>query len=72
MRRLLLLAMALALCALGITGAQAQSYPSRTITLIVPFPPGGSTDTVARIMADGMQPTQEWSARDAATTLEVV
>ncbi len=35
---------------------QAQTYPSRTITLIVPFPPGGSTDTVARIMAEKMQP----------------
>src|SRR5262245_40546609 len=40
----------------GIAGAQAQSYPSRTITIIVPFPPGGSTDTIARIMAEGMQP----------------
>ena len=56
MRRLLLLAIALASCSLGMPGAQAQSYPSRTITIIVPFPPGGSTDTVARIMAEGMQP----------------
>src|SRR5215510_8688353 len=55
MRRLLLLAMALASCVAGIERAEAQSYPSRTITLIVPFPPGGSTDTVARIMAEKMQ-----------------
>src|SRR5262245_29520034 len=55
MRRLLL-AVALTTCALGVGGAHAQSYPSRTITIIVPFPPGGSTDTVARIMAEGMQP----------------
>ena len=55
MRRLLL-AVVLAACALGVGGAHAQSYPSRTITIIVPFPPGGSTDTVARIMAEGMQP----------------
>jgi tripartite-type tricarboxylate transporter receptor subunit TctC len=40
----------------GISGVAAQSYPSRAITIIVPFPPGGSTDTVARIMAQGMQP----------------
>jgi tripartite-type tricarboxylate transporter receptor subunit TctC len=32
----------------------AQAYPSRPITLIVPFPPGGSTDVAARIVADYM------------------
>jgi len=32
----------------------AQDYPTRTITMIVPFPPGGPSDVVARIMADGM------------------
>jgi tripartite-type tricarboxylate transporter receptor subunit TctC len=36
--------------------ASAQSFPSRPITLIVPFPPGGSTDTTARIMAEAMRP----------------
>ena len=34
--------------------AYADSYPSRPITLIVPFPPGGSTDVAARIIADKM------------------
>ena len=48
-------AIALALLA-GVAGAQAQSYPSRQITLIVPFPPGGSTDVAARIMAENMRP----------------
>src|SRR5579871_2124737 len=33
----------------------AQTWPSRQITLIVPFPPGGSTDVVARIMAEHMR-----------------
>jgi tripartite-type tricarboxylate transporter receptor subunit TctC len=37
--------------------ARAQAYPTRTITLIVPFPPGGSTDVAARIVADHMSRT---------------
>src|SRR5580700_6791691 len=32
----------------------AQEFPTRPITLIVPFPPGGSTDVAGRIMADRM------------------
>jgi tripartite-type tricarboxylate transporter receptor subunit TctC len=40
----------------GIAAAQAQTYPSRQVTLVVPFPPGGSTDVAARIMADRMRP----------------
>jgi tripartite-type tricarboxylate transporter receptor subunit TctC len=36
------------------TAARADSYPSRTITMIVPYPPGGPSDVVARIVADGM------------------
>jgi putative tricarboxylic transport membrane protein len=35
----------------------AQAYPARPITLIVPFPPGGTTDVVARIVADHMART---------------
>jgi tripartite-type tricarboxylate transporter receptor subunit TctC len=37
--------------------AGAQAYPARTITLIVPFPPGGSTDVGARVVADHMSRT---------------
>jgi tripartite-type tricarboxylate transporter receptor subunit TctC len=54
MRRLIL-GIAGALLA-GTVAANAQGFPSRPITLIVPFPPGGSTDTAARILADRMKP----------------
>src|SRR3954463_1447502 len=54
MRRLVIAAAA-AFCA-TIAVAQTQTYPSRQITLIVPFPPGGSTDVAARIMAEKMRP----------------
>jgi tripartite-type tricarboxylate transporter receptor subunit TctC len=36
--------------------AGAQGFPSRPVTLIVPFPPGGSTDTAARIIGERMRP----------------
>ncbi len=35
----------------GPASAQSDSFPSRPITIIVPFPPGGSSDVVTRIVA---------------------
>jgi tripartite-type tricarboxylate transporter receptor subunit TctC len=40
-----------ALAAVGAGSAAAQTYPSRPITIIAPFPPGGPSDAVARILA---------------------
>ncbi len=42
------------LVALAGTIAQAQTYPDRPIRLVVPYPPGASTDILARQMAEGM------------------
>jgi len=54
MKRLLIAALGVALSASAI---QAQDYPSRPITLVVPLGVGGSTDVIARIMADGLRNT---------------
>jgi tripartite-type tricarboxylate transporter receptor subunit TctC len=51
--RMLVRAVALVAVLTGLAGAApAQTYPTRTITLIVPYPPGGGVDALARIVAD--------------------
>ena len=50
---LTLIALLLAAVACGADqAALAQTYPARTITLVVPFPPGGGVDALARIVAE--------------------
>ena len=47
----------LAACAASaaVDPGHSQAFPSRTITLVVPFPAGGPTDTIGRIVAEGLQ-----------------
>jgi tripartite-type tricarboxylate transporter receptor subunit TctC len=53
----LLFAAALAAVLGGVVSASAQVYPSRPITIIVPLPPGGAVDALARILAEHMRVT---------------
>jgi tripartite-type tricarboxylate transporter receptor subunit TctC len=52
------LALALAMGTLVAAPAFAQGYPNRLVTLVVPFPPGGGTDTGGRIIAE--QLSKRW------------
>ena len=54
--RKLMVAVALAVLA-GLAGAQAQTFPSRPITLVLALPAGGAVDALARIMVEHMRGT---------------
>ncbi len=49
--------LAAGLVAFAMTPATAQNYPTRPVTIIVPFAAGGPTDVVARIVGDHMSKT---------------
>jgi tripartite-type tricarboxylate transporter receptor subunit TctC len=53
-RKILPLAFAVAMTIVGSSFATAQTYPSRPITIIVPFPAGGPTDVLPRIIGERM------------------
>ena len=55
----MLCAFALVLCAFGVANiAVAQSYPNKSIRIIVPYPPGGATDVMARLI--GQKLNESW------------
>ena len=57
MKRTVSLALAAAFLALAPALSFAQTYPSRTVTVVVPFPAGGSVDGVARILVQKLNET---------------
>jgi tripartite-type tricarboxylate transporter receptor subunit TctC len=54
LRKLLKSVCVIASTAFALSAAQAQSYPARPITMVVPFPAGSATDTVARVIGTKM------------------
>ena len=55
MRKCLTVVIATLVCLTSAGMAAAQNYPTRQITMIVPFPAGGATDTLARFLAEKMR-----------------
>ena len=55
-QRRVLLALTGAACALGTGFVQAQEYPDKTVSLVVPYAAGGPTDAMARTLATSIKP----------------
>src|SRR5258708_35847393 len=55
MKKLLLLTATLVLVLLTTSAAEAQTWPTRNVRIIVPFAPGSTPDSIGRILADRMQ-----------------
>ena len=60
-RRRLLLALTTCCLATVTTGALAQSWPAKPIRLVVPFPPGGGTDIIARETSQRVAASTGWT-----------
>jgi|tagenome__1003787_1003787.scaffolds.fasta_scaffold20449147_2 tripartite-type tricarboxylate transporter receptor subunit TctC len=66
MPRIILIFLCLAVPTLALAETSgAESYPNRAVRIVVPFPPGGTSDTYTRILAEKLQPALEtpvWAA----------
>jgi tripartite-type tricarboxylate transporter receptor subunit TctC len=56
MRKLVTVLIVAAATVAATSAAIAQTYPSRPVTVIVPFPAGGATDALARFLGEHMRP----------------
>jgi len=59
MYRLALFGLLIAITSFGATESRAQSFPSKSVRLIVPFPPGGPADVLGRVYAEKL--SAAWS-----------
>ena len=55
--------LAATLCAVLATAASAQGFPSRPIRIVVPYPAGGTTDAMARVLQEPLQKPPRRSLR---------
>ena len=51
----------LAIASASISFAQAADYPNRPIRMVIPFPPGGGTDVLSRLVAQKLTDSKQWN-----------
>jgi tripartite-type tricarboxylate transporter receptor subunit TctC len=61
LRRIVVGAAISATCLSGVTAIAQDAYPSKPIRLVVPFPPGGGTDQMARVVGNKLSETLKWT-----------